>query len=193
MPHEKASKCRISPGPSDVNREIAARATRAERLSTSINHTTSSLLQRLQQGDEPQDQITKAGTDMNTVMTNEVLQRANSQFRGTGGRSLENAQRGFEPAFLDRETHSVYRSRFSDGRNAPIHLLDGLPPELVLARTASGRVASVKASIVAGFTLQGEFYTRESAARIAGNAPDRGGTMTSIPSRSRASVIADAP
>ena len=38
---------------------------------------------------------------------------------------------------------------------------------MVLTRTAQGRVASVKPTIIAGFTLNGEFYTREAAARKA--------------------------
>jgi hypothetical protein len=38
---------------------------------------------------------------------------------------------------------------------------------VVLTRTEGGRVASVKASIVSGFTLAGVFYTREAAARKA--------------------------
>jgi len=37
----------------------------------------------------------------------------------------------------------------------------------VLTRTASGRVASVKSSIISGFTLGDAFYTRDAAARKA--------------------------
>jgi len=100
-------------------------------------------------------------------MSNQVLQRENVEFHGTGGRSQENASVGFRPAFLDQETLEVYPSRFADGRPAPMHLLDGLPPELVLSRTPKGRVATVKPTIVSGFTLAGEFYTRDAAARKA--------------------------
>jgi hypothetical protein len=100
-------------------------------------------------------------------MSHEVLQRENVEFRGTGGRSQENASKGFRPAFMDRETLSIYPSRFADGRPAPMHLLDGMPSEVVVTRTASGRVAAVKSSIVSGFTLDGVFYTREAAARKA--------------------------
>jgi hypothetical protein len=92
------------------------------------------------------------------------LERQNREFRGTGGRSEENGSAGFQPAFLDMETRSVYPSRFRDGQRAPIHLLDGLPEQLVLARDALGRVAAVKRSIVAGFARNGRFYTRDEAA-----------------------------
>jgi hypothetical protein len=104
---------------------------------------------------------------MNTPMSDRVLQRENVEFLGTGGRSQENATMGFRPAFMDSETLVVYPSRFADGRPAPMHLLDGLPPEVVLARTTGGRVASVKSTIVSGFTLAGVFYTRDAAARKA--------------------------
>ena len=104
---------------------------------------------------------------MNVAMSEQVLQRENVEFLGTGGRSQENHSVGFRPAFMDQETLAVYPSCFADGRPAPMHLLDGLPPEVVLTRTASGRVATVKPSIISGFTLGDEFYTRDAAARKA--------------------------
>ena len=104
---------------------------------------------------------------MQTPMSETVLQRENVQFLGKGGRSQENASVGFRPAFFDSETSIVYPSRFADGRPAPMHLLDGLPSEVVLTRTPTGRVATVKSTIVSGFTLGGVFYTREAAARKA--------------------------
>ena len=104
---------------------------------------------------------------MNLEMNLQTLQRQNVEFLGTGGRSQENRSLGFRPAFMDQETSAVYQACFADGRPAPFHLLDGLPSEIVLSRTAQGRVASVKPTIVAGFTLDGEFYTREAAARKA--------------------------
>lgn len=104
---------------------------------------------------------------MNTQMSEQVLHRENVEFMGTGGRSQENTSVGFRPAFQDSETLMVYPSRFADGRPAPMHLLDGLPSDVVLTRTPSGRVATVKATIVSGFTLDGRFYTREAAARKA--------------------------
>ena len=104
---------------------------------------------------------------MNLEMNLQTLQRQNVEFLGTGGRSQENRSLGFRPAFMDQETSAVYQACFADGRPAPFHLLDGLPSEIVLSRTAQGRVASVKPTIIAGFTLDGEFYTREAAARKA--------------------------
>jgi hypothetical protein len=46
-----------------------------------------------------------------------------------------------------------------------MHLLDGLPGELVLQRRDSGAVTAVKATIVAGFIYQGKFLTRQQTAR----------------------------
>ena len=48
---------------------------------------------------------------------------------------------------------------------APVHLLDGLPEEVVVARHPCGRVEKVKASVVSGFVREARFYTREEAAR----------------------------
>lgn len=92
------------------------------------------------------------------------VRKDQQRFRGTGGRSQENQALGFVPAFRDGSTGQVYLSRFSDGRVAPMHLLDGLPSELVVQRTTSGRVAAVRSSITAGFVKAGEFYTRSQAA-----------------------------
>jgi len=104
---------------------------------------------------------------MGLSMSEQVLQRENAEFQGTGGRSQENGSLGFRPAFRDEETGMVFPACFADGRPAPFHLLDGLPQSVVLTRTEGGRVTSVKASIVSGFTLAGVFYTREAAARKA--------------------------
>lgn len=101
---------------------------------------------------------------MRQAVTERTLDLETAAFRGTGGVSAENRHCGFRPAFLDADTERVYRSCFADGRPAPFHLLDGLPDELVLARSACGRVTSVKASIVSGFMFEGRFYTREDAA-----------------------------
>jgi hypothetical protein len=95
-----------------------------------------------------------------------VLERQNQDYSGTGGRSQENRAWGFRPAFMDAVTRAIYRSCFADGRPAPFHLLDGLPDEVVASRDAGGRVAAVKASIVAGFVRDGRFYSRAEAAEI---------------------------
>lgn len=102
---------------------------------------------------------------METVLTRAVLERENHSFLGSGGRSEENGEYGFRPAFMDTQTRIIYRSCFADGRPAPFHLLDGLPDEVVLKRLPGGRVASVKESVVSGFVHNGRFFTREDAAR----------------------------
>ena len=102
---------------------------------------------------------------MNQAMTEGVLRQENRVFRGTGGISQENQSVGFRPAFLDSDTGIVYPSLFANGQPARVHLLDGLPEELVLARHASGRVSAVKQSVVSGFVLRERFYTREQAAQ----------------------------
>lgn len=101
------------------------------------------------------------------VMNEEVLRQENAAHLGTGGRSEENCSLGFRPAFYDFATQRIYPSRFADGRLAPCHLLDGLPEEVVTDRTASGRVTSVKATVISGFVRNGYFYTRTAAARAA--------------------------
>ena len=97
-------------------------------------------------------------------MTHATLVQENLVHLGSGGRSQENRGSGFKPAFLDTETGIVHPSRFADGRPAPLHLLDGLPDGVVLARAPNGRALKVKASVVSGFSRDGLFYTREQAA-----------------------------
>lgn len=103
---------------------------------------------------------------MQTLMSTTQLQRQNQQFEGTGGRSEENGSAGFRPAFMDIDTRTVYESRFADGSPAPVHVLDGLPEELVVARSSTGRIAAVKASVIAGFVLATRFYSRDEAAHF---------------------------
>jgi hypothetical protein len=92
-----------------------------------------------------------------------ALRVDNARFKGTGGRSQDNAHVGFLPAFQDRTTGMIYRSRFGDGRVAPIHLLDGLPDQLVVRRSQQGQIVAVKPSVISGFLRAGLFYTREQA------------------------------
>jgi hypothetical protein len=70
-----------------------------------------------------------------------TLRQQNRAFRGTGGVSAENRALGFAPAFLDTQTGAVYRACFADGRPAPMHLLEGLPPTLVVAHEAGRNIA----------------------------------------------------
>ena len=113
------------------------------------------------------DQSTVVGRNPRTdqLMTRCVLQAQTAAHRGRGGISEENRSAGFRPAFLDTRTDTIHLSRFADGRPAPIHLLDGLPDELVVERTASGRVSAVRAEVISGFVRGGRFFTREEAGR----------------------------
>lgn len=101
---------------------------------------------------------------MKTTLSPQQLQTENRRYRGRGGVSEENRGEGFRPAFLDTQTQRVYPSCFVDGRPAPCHLLDGLPDEVVLERSACGRVVSVKTTIISGFVRGDRFYDREQAA-----------------------------
>ena len=93
-----------------------------------------------------------------------TLRQQNRGFRGTGGVSAENRSLGFAPAFRDTQTGAVYRACFADGRPAPMHLLEGLPPAVVAARDAAGRAIAIRPSVQAGFVRDGRFYTRDQAA-----------------------------
>lgn len=93
-----------------------------------------------------------------------VLRRQNKRFLATGGRSQENRGAGFRPAFRDTHTGAVYLSCFANGCPAPIHLLDGLPADVVVARDGAGHVTAVKHTVIAGFVRAGRFYTRAQAA-----------------------------
>jgi len=94
------------------------------------------------------------------------LNYENQTFGTTGGVSENNREDGFVPAFQDTATGCVYRSCFANGCPAPIHLLDGLPKELVVQRDAADRAIALKATLVAGFLRANRFYTREQAAQF---------------------------
>lgn len=100
------------------------------------------------------------------MITIQELQDQNRRFKGTAGVSQENDSYHFLPAFLDTQTGTIYLSCFADGRIAPLHLLDGLPSELVVEKTASRKVMAVKGSVTAGFLHCGCFYSREQAAQV---------------------------
>ena len=102
---------------------------------------------------------------MSRLMNTAKLLQENTVHEGTGGTSAGSRAFGFTPAFLDFATLAIYPSRFADGRPAPFHLLDGLPDEVVVHRLPTGRVTSVKPTILSGFERNGFFYTRSAAAR----------------------------
>lgn len=97
-------------------------------------------------------------------MAADRLIKDNVAYIGSAGVSEHNQDQGFRPAFRNLETGCAVLARFKDGSPAPMHLLDGLPDEWVLEKDQSGRVTSVKPSVIAGFLRQGRFYTREQAA-----------------------------
>lgn len=98
-------------------------------------------------------------------ITRKRMRRENLAFAGTGGISPVSRKASFEPAFRDDATGQVELSRYANGDLAPMHLLDGLPADWIIERDQDGRACALKASIVAGFVRDGEFYTREQAAR----------------------------
>ena len=92
------------------------------------------------------------------------LEQENLQYADTGGVSENNRSLGFVPAFLDTDSGYVYRSRFPDGRPAPVHMLSGLPRKLMKSGNDSSQEYAVKDSVISGFLLEETFYTREAAA-----------------------------
>ena len=93
------------------------------------------------------------------------LRLENVAYGGTGGVSRNNEGAGFKPAYRNIRTGQTVMSRFADGSQAPIHVLDGVPTDWVIARDEDGRVCRVLSTIVSGFMYHGRFYTREAAAR----------------------------
>jgi len=94
------------------------------------------------------------------------LRQENEAFGGTGGVSTVNRKHGFLPAFLDTDTDVVYHSRFADGRQAPVHLYEGLPSMLFTDRGAGDKPKALKSSVVSGFVRDQRFYTRDEAAQV---------------------------
>jgi hypothetical protein len=105
----------------------------------------------------------------NLALTPETLHLENERFCHTGGVSRNNRNAGFQSAFLDQATGSVYLSRDTHGNPAAIHLLSGLPDELVIQRDLHGRAIAVKDTVIAGFMHAEIFYTREQVAQALEN------------------------
>ena len=118
------------------------------------------------------------------------LNKQVEEYRGTGGIASEAKSSGFKPAFRDTQTGEIYPSKNADGSPAGIHLLDGMPEEVITKRDQDGDVVAVKDSIEAGFTRDGKFYTRDEAVR-AQSAPETI-TRTSRVFRGTASTKSDA-
>jgi len=105
--------------------------------------------------------------DLHASLDRAVLKRENRVYGGTSGVSDGCRQGCFKPAFLDQETGLVYLSRHPDGHVSTVHMLDGLPDEVVAARYANGNVSKAKNTLISGFLKGCAFYTRQEAAGIA--------------------------
>ena len=99
------------------------------------------------------------------VLTELSLHDENRLYANTRGISGNNGSLGFRPGYLNRLSGEWVLSRFSDGKLAPIHVLDGLPESWVDARDANGRVVAARAEVVTGFIRDSRFYTRDEAIR----------------------------
>ena len=78
---------------------------------------------------------------------------------GASSTSTEISQSDFIPAYYDTETDTVYLSRFSDGRVAPVHVLDGIPRQLL----HQGDTDELSGKVIVGFVFNDRFYTRGQA------------------------------
>jgi hypothetical protein len=72
---------------------------------------------------------------------------------------------GFRPAFMDSRTCEIYLARLHDGRAASFHSTEGLPDAVVTRQPFTGRVVSVKPTLIPGFERNGFFYTCSAAVR----------------------------
>ena len=99
-------------------------------------------------------------------MKGKQLGQENRHYRRTGGVSQRNCSEGFMPAFCDMESGRTEQSRFSNGAPSPLHLLEGVPREWTTDKNRPGTVLAIKVTVVAGFLLDGCFYTRDEVARI---------------------------
>lgn len=100
---------------------------------------------------------------LNGILSEQLLRDQNREFAGTTGVSAGNRSRAFVPAFQNTRSGECVVSRFADGSEAPIHVLDGLPKQWVTSVDQDGHVTAVDEAVIAGFLHRGRFYTREEA------------------------------
>ena len=100
-------------------------------------------------------------------LTASTLRSENNQFADTGGLSENNVCHNFAPAFRHEETGEVALAKFANGRQAPMHLILGLPDSWATAYNARGQVSAIASCVTAGFVRDGQFYTRAEAAAFA--------------------------
>ena len=99
------------------------------------------------------------------VLSEQLLRDQNREFADTAGVSAGNRNRDFVPAFQNTRNGECVVSRFANGSDAPIHVLDGLPKQWITSVDENGRVTAVDEAVVAGFLHSGRFYTREEAVK----------------------------
>ena len=95
-----------------------------------------------------------------------TLHRENLAFAGSNGVSENNAVAGFRPAFLNKVTGKVELARLANGQVAPMHLIAWLPITWGSSLKEDGSIETLKAGVVAGFELEGLFYTRAEVAEL---------------------------
>ncbi|GGK68031.1 hypothetical protein [Amphritea balenae] len=109
--------------------------------------------------------MTRLANQRSYQQTNQSrLAAENKKFQGSGGVSVGNVSAGFIPAFMDPVSGRIELSRYPDGRQAPFHMLDGLPDEWIIRRNLAGHVEEIRCAIVSGFVRLGRFFTRQEAA-----------------------------
>lgn len=99
-------------------------------------------------------------------MNIQTLHFENKAFAGTRGVSQNNCESGFKRAFLDKKTGRIEIARMQNGLEASMHLIAGLPAEWAASFTKDGSVETLQTGIIAGFVLDGIFFTREEAAEL---------------------------
>ncbi|NEV60960.1 hypothetical protein [Thiorhodococcus minor] len=104
---------------------------------------------------------------MRGVLSEMSLRDENLLYANTEGVSQNNKSLGFRPGYLNSRNGECALSRFSDGRLAPVHVLDGLPDQWIRTRDSKGKVAELEPGVISGFIRDGRFYTREEAMRAA--------------------------
>tara|TARA_R110002072_G_scaffold1780_5_gene14661 strand:- start:4819 stop:5118 length:300 start_codon:yes stop_codon:yes gene_type:complete len=99
-------------------------------------------------------------------MNKHTLHYENLAFAGTRGVSENNTRSGFRPAFLDKTTGCIELARLANGKPAAMHLICWLPRDWGSCFDEDGSIESLKAGVVAGFELDGVFYTRDEVAEL---------------------------
>jgi len=107
--------------------------------------------------------MNQMSTQAGQYRTPTTLGAENRQFANTCGLSQHNATHNFLPAFRNEETGEVALAKFADGRQAPMHVIIGLPDSWAVARNGRGQIAAIASCVIAGFVRDGQFYTRAEA------------------------------